>query len=101
MRIKYGIKKKKEKKPKKKKKKEKKVKIPQGLGKRTPEDLLDELLQNNVAKILTAANTSDFIGEHNTLNYLLEKNAEVQPDPSLSQVRNMVVEYVGLPLGCQ
>lgn len=44
MRIKYGIKKKKEKKPKKKKKKEKKVKIPQGLGKRTPEDLLDELL---------------------------------------------------------
>jgi hypothetical protein len=40
MRVKYGIKKKKEKKIKKKKKKEKKVKIPQGLGKKKPEDLL-------------------------------------------------------------
>lgn len=77
------------------------MKIPQGLGKRTPEDLLDELLENNVAKILSAANMSEFIGEHNNLNYLLEKNAELQPDPSMSQVRNMVVEYVGLPLGCQ
>ena len=44
---------------------------------------------------------SEFIGEHNNLNYLLEKNAELQPDPSMSQVRNTVVEYVGLPLGCQ
>jgi hypothetical protein len=40
MRIKYGIKKKKDKKKKKKKKKEKKVKIPQGLAKRDPKDLL-------------------------------------------------------------
>ncbi len=40
MRIKYGIKKKKDKKKKKKKKKEKKVKIPQGLGKRDPKDIL-------------------------------------------------------------
>jgi hypothetical protein len=41
MRIKYGIKKKKDKKKKKKKKKEKKVKIPQGLGKRDPKDILE------------------------------------------------------------
>lgn len=36
MRVKYGIKKKKEKKPRKAVKKPKKVKIPQGLGKRSP-----------------------------------------------------------------
>ena len=74
MRVKYGIKKKKEKKPKKKKKKEKKVKIPQGLGKRSPKDLLRELFESNVAKILSDAEMSDFIGGHNNLNYLLEKS---------------------------
>jgi len=41
MRIKYGIKKKKDKKKKKSKKKEKKVKIPQGLGKKDPKDILE------------------------------------------------------------
>ena len=40
MRIKYGIKKKKDKKKKKKKKKEKKVKIPQGLAKKDPKEIL-------------------------------------------------------------
>lgn len=42
---------------------------------------------------------SDFIGSHNNLNYLLEKTVEIQPDPSLPQVRNLVAEYVGIPLG--
>ena len=40
MRIKYGIKKKKDKKKKKAKKKEKRVKIPMGLGKKDPKDIL-------------------------------------------------------------
>lgn len=44
---------------------------------------------------------SDFIGEHNNLNYLLEKNAETQPDPSMAQVKNLVAEYVGIPLGSE
>lgn len=44
MRVKYGIKKKgKEKKPRKAKKTVKKVKIPQGLGKKSPKELLEEL----------------------------------------------------------
>jgi hypothetical protein len=43
MRIKYGIKKKKDKKKKKKKKKEQKVKIPQGLAKKDPKEILEEL----------------------------------------------------------
>ena len=41
MRVKYGIKKKKEKKARKKAKKPKRVKIPQGLGRRNPKDLLE------------------------------------------------------------
>jgi hypothetical protein len=40
MRVKYGIKKKKEKKPKRKPKKVKKIKIPQGLGRKDPKELL-------------------------------------------------------------
>ena len=101
MRVKYGIKKKKEKKIKKKKKKEKKVKIPQGLGKRNPQDLLRQLFDTNVAKVLSEANMKDFIGTHNNLNHLLQKTAEIQPDPSMPQVRNLVAEYVGIPLGSE
>ena len=71
MRIKYGIKKKKEKKKKQKKKKEPKVKIPQGLGKRDPEDLLRDLFEANIAKILSKASMNDFIGEHNSLTHLV------------------------------
>lgn len=62
MRIKYGLKKKKEKKKKAKKKKEKKVKIPLGLGKKNPKELLAELVENNVAKILQPAKIADLIG---------------------------------------
>jgi len=75
MRVKYGIKKRKEKKIKKKKKKEKKVKIPQGLGKKKPRDLLQDLFENNIAKLLSSADMKDFMGTHNNLNYLLEKTA--------------------------
>lgn len=62
MRIKYGIKKKKDKKKKAKKRKEKKVKIPLGLGKRDPKDILSELVEFNVAKILQPAKMADLIG---------------------------------------
>lgn len=75
MRVKYGIKKRKEKKIKKKKKKEKKVKIPQGLGKKKPKDLLQDLFENNIAKVLSEAEMKDFIGTHNTLNFMLEKTS--------------------------
>lgn len=43
----------------------------------------------------------DFLGEHNPITYLIEKNSEQMPDPALSQVRNMVAEYIGIPLGSQ
>lgn len=62
MRIKYGIKKKKDKKKKKKKKKEKKVKIPQGLAKKDPKDILEELFEKNIAKLLAGAKMDDFLG---------------------------------------
>ena len=40
----------------------------------------------------------DFLGEHNTITYMIEKNSEQLPDPALSQVRNLVAEYIGIPL---
>lgn len=75
MRVKYGIKKKKEKKPRKKAKKVKKIKIPQGLGKKNPNELLGELFEKNIAKLLSPAQMKDFIGDHNTITHLVEKNA--------------------------
>jgi len=33
------------------------------------------------------------------VNYLVQKNSEQMVDPALSQVRNLVAEYVGIPLG--
>lgn len=100
MRVKYGIKKKgKDKKPRRAKKAVKKVKIPQGLGKKTPKELLEELYEKNIAKILTPAKLKDFIGEHNTVTHLIEKTSEYLPDPSICQVRNIVAEYIGIPLG--
>ncbi len=42
---------------------------------------------------------NDFVGDHNPVNYLIDKTAQTLPDPSLFQVKNMVAEYVGIPLG--
>ncbi|CAM6001664.1 unnamed protein product [Sphagnum balticum] len=70
-----------------------------GLGKRPPRELLEELYERNVAKVLAGAAMDDFLGEHNTVAHIVERNTDVTPDPSLAQVRNLVAEYVGLPLG--
>lgn len=99
MRVKYGIKKTKEKKPRKKAKKVKKIKIPQGLGRHDPKELLEQLYEKNIAKVLSPATFNEIIGEHNTVTHLVEKNSEELPDPSIFQVKNMVAEYVGIPLG--
>ena len=71
------------------------------MGKRDPEDLLKDLFEANIAKILAKASMNEFIGEHNSLTHLVEKSAESLPDPSLSQVKNIVSEYVGIPLGSE
>lgn len=90
MRVKYGIKKKKEKKKKPKKKKEPKVKIPQGLGKRDPEEILRDLFENNIAKVLSSAQLDEYIGGHNPMTHIVEKSSDEMPDPSMAQVRNIV-----------
>ena len=41
------------------------------------------------------------LGEHNTVTHIVEKTSEQLPDPSIEQVRNIISEYVGLPLGSQ
>ena len=40
----------------------------------------------------------DFVGDHNPITYLIERNTDQLPDPALSQVRNLVAEYIGVPL---
>jgi hypothetical protein len=40
----------------------------------------------------------DFVGGHNPITYLIERNTDQLPDPALSQVRNLVAEYIGVPL---
>ncbi len=62
MRIKYGIKPPKKRKPKKKAKKAKKIKIPQGLSKRQPKELLEQLYEKNIAKVLNPAKFSEIVG---------------------------------------
>ncbi len=47
---------------------------------------------------MSKAQMDDFIGEHNPITYMVEKNSEQMPDPALSQVRNLVAEYIGIPL---
>lgn len=56
------------------------------------------MFEKNIAKILSNAKMDDFLGDHNTITYMIEKNSEQLPDPALSQVRNLVAEYVGIPL---
>lgn len=43
----------------------------------------------------------DYVGDHNCLSHVLEKNTQTFIDPSMSQVRNLVAEYVGIPLGSE
>lgn len=90
MRVKYGIKKKREKKPRRKVQKPKKIKIPQGLSKKDPKELLEELYEKNIAKVLTPAAFKDIVGQHNTVTHLVEQTSEELPDPSIFQVKNLV-----------
>lgn len=91
MRIKLGIKKKKEKRKKKaKKKKGKKTKIPFGLGKRDPRELLVQLVELNIVKFLKPAHISDLKGETNYLGIVQERLYETQPDPSYAQLREVI-----------
>ena len=41
----------------------------------------------------------DIVGEHNPLTHIVEKTATSLPDPSIYQIKNMVSEYIGIPLG--
>lgn len=99
MRIKYGVKKKKEKKKKAKKRKEKKIKIPLGLGKRDPKDILAELVEAKIVKLLQPAKMTDMIGEHNPLGTQQERQATLMPDPSIAQLRQVLIESIAIPLG--
>ena len=52
-----------------------------------------------ISKLSKPAKFSDFKGGYNLLRTIQEEKAESQIDPSLGQVRNLVSELVGMPLG--
>ena len=102
LRIKYGIKNKKGKKKKKKKKGgKKKKKVPGAtLAKdRDPNDLLTELVESGVLRKLMPCKMADFLGDYNNLGSLQERKLDSMPDPSYAQLRQLVTEYIGIPLG--
>eukprot|EP01015_Nassula_variabilis_P018471 TRINITY_DN3009_c0_g1_i12.p1 TRINITY_DN3009_c0_g1~~TRINITY_DN3009_c0_g1_i12.p1 ORF type:complete len:381 (+),score=70.37 TRINITY_DN3009_c0_g1_i12:79-1221(+) len=81
--------------------KAKKIKIPGQStgGNRPPLDLLAELVENGVVKKLLPARLSDFVGDFNLMGSALEKADPMMADPSMAQLRQIVLEYIAAPLG--
>ena len=79
----------------------KKKKIPgyKLVGDRQTDDLLKDTAKWGVLKRLKPAKVSDFKGDYNLLRTIQEAQSQTQPDPSLAQLRNRIVEFVGIPLG--
>lgn len=101
--LKLGITKKKDKPKRARKVKPIKSKIPgaKQVGNRAIRDLLCDVVNWNIYKMLKPAKMSDFVGEHNMLRTIQEAQCDTQPDPSLAQVRNRVAEFVGIPLATE
>uniref|UniRef100_S4R5N9 IQ motif containing with AAA domain 1 n=1 Tax=Petromyzon marinus TaxID=7757 RepID=S4R5N9_PETMA len=92
---KKGGKKKKNKKGGKKKKKEKDL-----TPDRTIESLFEELVLQGILIRPPKVQLSDFVGEYSYLGSTL-RQADIEPMPSLSDVRQLVALYAILPLGSQ
>lgn len=103
LRIKFKKKKGKKKKKKKKKKKAKKIKVPgwREISKIPPLDQIGHLVDFGVLKQLFPARIKDLFGEPNLLRSKEEATSELMPDPSYFDVRQAIVELIGLPLGSQ
>lgn len=104
LRIKF--KKKKGKKKKKKKKKSKKKKAPKVPGwkeisKIPPLDQIGHLVDFGVLKKLMPASMEEFIGEPNLLRSKEESISDLMPDPSMYDIRQILIEMIALPLGSQ
>lgn len=65
---------------------------------RTPADLFDELVQEGIIIRYPKTPLSEYIGEYSYLGTTL-RQANLEPMPSISDVRRLVSEYCILPLG--
>lgn len=108
LRLKYKLKKKKGKKKKKKKGKKKRAKKVPGAKScknRDPRDMLAELIEAGIVKKLQPALLSDIKGGTNMLRMRQEELAQAgkdipsQPDPSVQDIRNYLVENIAIPMG--
>lgn len=102
LRAKNKMKEIKDKKKKKKKKKGKKEKEPKGkkaVGNRDPRELLMELTEAGIAKKLLPCQLEDFMGGFSKLGKAQQEQQELMIDPSMGHIRQIVSEYIGIPLG--
>eukprot|EP00743_Colponemidia_sp_Colp-15_P001010 GILK01001116.1.p1 GENE.GILK01001116.1~~GILK01001116.1.p1 ORF type:complete len:850 (-),score=212.62 GILK01001116.1:85-2634(-) len=95
---KKGKKKAKKKKGKKDKKKKKCCAGESLVASRSTDDLTAELVKEKVLKKVVPTRIRDFMGSFNFMGSLYQ-NAEFLPDPAMAQIRQLMVEYVILPLG--
>jgi len=79
----------------KKKKKEKDL-----TAERTLDSLYEELLKEGILVQYPKVKLSEYLGEYSYLGTTL-RNANIEPMPSLSDVRRVITEYCILPLGSQ
>ncbi|CAK65698.1 unnamed protein product (macronuclear) [Paramecium tetraurelia] len=81
------------------KKKKKKFPGDKGTAKKDPRDMLAELIESGIAKKLEPAKISDLIGNCNPLRQKQEMLQEQVADPSIYDLRQVLVQFVGMPLG--
>lgn len=88
---------------KKKKKKKKGLKLPgyKQIKDMTKEEILYILIQSNIIKKIPSQSLTDFIGEFNYIHSMLDDIKETPFDPSMALIRQLVTEYIILPLGSQ
>ncbi|VDL92577.1 unnamed protein product [Schistocephalus solidus] len=86
------------KKPKKQKGKKKGKKGKDLTPDRTLESLYEELVMEDIIKRVEKVNLSDYYGEYSYLGCTLRAN-QIEPQPSLSDVKQLVTLYGILPLG--
>ena len=72
--------------------------MPTQLFCRTIESLYEELVAEGILIRSPKTSLSDFEGEYSYLGTTL-RQANIEPMPSLSDVRRLVTEYAILPLG--
>lgn len=105
MRVLMGKKPKKKKKGKKKKggkkKKAKKNKLPGAkyIAKMDEYEILIELVKNSIVKKLPPSNLKDFLGEFNYIASMMDDPKDTPRPPSMALIRNLVTEYIIMPLG--